>query len=97
MPAMTTHARRARPTTRLPPQRGLLSLRLSGRFEPAGGATHELEPKDALLLAYLAIEGPTPRARLASLLWPDVDDERARGNLRQRLLRLKPRRPSRLC
>jgi DNA-binding SARP family transcriptional activator/tetratricopeptide (TPR) repeat protein len=49
----------------------------------------DLEPKDALLLAYIAVEGPTPRGRLAMLLWPDVDEERARGNLRQRLLRLK--------
>ncbi|MFO1317563.1 MAG: AAA family ATPase [Burkholderiales bacterium] len=84
-----THAKRTRSTTKTSPQRGRLSLRLFGRFEPAGGAAHDLEPKDALLLAHLAIEGPTPRARLASLLWPDVDDERARGNLRQRLLRLK--------
>jgi DNA-binding SARP family transcriptional activator/tetratricopeptide (TPR) repeat protein len=50
---------------------------------------HDLEPKDALLLAYLAIEGPTSRGRIAALLWPDVEDDRARGNLRQRLLRLK--------
>lgn len=64
-------------------------LRQTGRFESAAGARHDLEPKDALLLAYLAIEGSTPRGRLAALLWPDVDDERARGNLRQRLLRLK--------
>ena len=66
-----------------------LWLSRAGRFEIPGGAAGDLEPKDALLLAYLAIEGPTPRARLAALLWPDVDDERARGNLRQRLLRLK--------
>ena len=48
-----------------------------------------LERKDALMLAYLAIEGPTPRGTLATLLWPDVDDERARSNLRQRLFRLR--------
>ena len=71
------------------PSRVRLRLRRGGRFEAAGGAAGELEPKDALLLAYLAIEGPTPRARLAALLWPDAGDERARGNLRQRLLRLK--------
>jgi len=66
-----------------------LWLSRAGRFEVPGGAAGDLEPKDALLLAFLAIEGPTPRARLAELLWPDVDDERARGNLRQRLLRLR--------
>ncbi|HQR20737.1 MAG TPA: BTAD domain-containing putative transcriptional regulator [Burkholderiaceae bacterium] len=66
-----------------------MSLQQSGRFESPGGEGCDLEPKDALLLAYLAIEGPTPRGRLAALLWPEVDEERARGNLRQRLLRLK--------
>lgn len=65
-----------------------LLLQRAGRFA-VHGRTVELEPKDALLLAYLAVEGPTPRARLAALLWPDADEERARGNLRQRLLRLK--------
>ena len=68
---------------------GRLRLRTVGQFVDDTGTVVDLEPKDALLLAYLAIEGPTPRGRLASLLWPDVDDERARGNLRQRLLRLK--------
>ncbi len=68
---------------------GRLLLRQAGRFESSSGASHELEPKDALMLAYLAVEGPTPRGKLAAMLWPDVDDERARGNLRQRLLRLK--------
>jgi DNA-binding SARP family transcriptional activator/tetratricopeptide (TPR) repeat protein len=66
-----------------------LLLRQTGRFEPVGGPGADLEPKDALLLAYLVIEGPTPRGRLATLIWPDVDGERARANLRQRLLRLK--------
>lgn len=55
----------------------------------ATGATVPLESADALLLAYLCIEGPTPRARLAALFWPDADEARARGNLRQRLLRLR--------
>jgi DNA-binding SARP family transcriptional activator len=66
-----------------------LLLRHAGRLVRRGGESVDLEPKDAMLLAYLAIEGPTPRGRLATLLWPDADEERARGNLRQRLLRLK--------
>ncbi len=48
-----------------------------------------LEPKDALLLAYLALAGATPRKLLACLLWPEVSDERALANLRQRLFRLR--------
>ncbi|HEY2559214.1 MAG TPA: AAA family ATPase [Caldimonas sp.] len=55
----------------------------------ASGKTAALEAAEALLLAYLCIEGATSRARLAALLWPDVDEARARGNLRQRLLRLR--------
>ncbi len=78
-PVASTHARSA----------ACLRLRGAGEFVSAAGAAVALEPKDALLLAYLAVEGPTPRSRLAAMLWPDVDEERARGNLRQRLLRLK--------
>lgn len=45
--------------------------------------------KTAALLAYLALEGPTPRSRLAGLLWPDADERTARNNLAQSLRRLK--------
>jgi DNA-binding SARP family transcriptional activator len=50
-----------------------------------------LEKKSAALLAYLALEGPTARSRLAKLLWPDTEEEDARNNLRQTLLRLRKR------
>lgn len=45
-----------------------------------------LEPKP-LLLAYLLIEGATPRDRLARLLWPGSTDPR--NNLRVSLCKLK--------
>jgi DNA-binding SARP family transcriptional activator len=50
-----------------------------------------LGDREALMLAYLALQGPTPRAELAALLWPDADEERARGNLRQRIFQLHQR------
>jgi DNA-binding SARP family transcriptional activator len=79
----------AGPRSAAAPTSARLLLRVAGQLAQRGRAAIDLEPKDALLLAYLAVEGPTPRSRLATLLWPDVDEERARGNLRQRLLRLK--------
>jgi len=55
----------------------------------ADGQARALERKHAALLSWLWLEGPTPRARLAGLLWPEASEERARGNLRQRLLKLR--------
>lgn len=66
-----------------------LQLATEASLLHSGGHTLVLEHKDALMLAFLAIEGRTPRATLAALLWPDVNETRARGNLRQRLLRLR--------
>ena len=53
------------------------------------GLSTALAPRDAALLAWLALEGPTTRTRLAELLWPASDPEDARNALRQRLFRLK--------
>ncbi|CAN5323114.1 hypothetical protein BH10PSE17_BH10PSE17_00720 [soil metagenome] len=47
-----------------------------------------IERKQAALIAWLVTYGPTPRSRLAGLLWPGVADARARGNLRQSLSKL---------
>ena len=55
----------------------------------ADGSSIALAPRDAALLAWLALEGPTPRARLAGLLWPASEPEAARNTLRQRLFHLK--------
>lgn len=55
----------------------------------AGGVTRALATTDALLLAWLALEGPSSREHLASLLWPGSAAEAARNALRQRLFRLR--------
>ncbi len=48
-----------------------------------------LERKTAGLLAYLTLEGPTNRSKLAGLLWPASSEATARNNLAQALRRLK--------
>ncbi|MBL8359498.1 MAG: AAA family ATPase [Rubrivivax sp.] len=70
---------------------GAPRLHLCGppHVEPAGRAPLPLEWHDAALLAVLAIRGPIERQEAAAWLWPDVTPSTARGNLRQRLLRLR--------
>ena len=41
------------------------------------------------MLAWLALEGPTPRHRLAHLLWPESDSAAAHNALRQRIFKLR--------
>lgn len=60
-------------------------------IEPPGGPNARPNRKQAALLAYLAREGPTPRSRLAELLWPDAASGRA--SLRQALHDLKQHGP----
>ncbi|WP_045234782.1 BTAD domain-containing putative transcriptional regulator [Deinococcus pimensis] len=60
----------------------------------AAGRVLKCEGKTAALLAYLAIEGPTSRARLAPLFWPDVPDSVGRNNLIQLLGRLRRQYPA---
>jgi DNA-binding SARP family transcriptional activator len=55
------------------------------------GNTRPLGRKPAGLLAYLALEGATPRSVLAGLLWPDTNEAQARSNLRKVLTRLRKR------
>ena len=54
-----------------------------------GSHRHPLAAPDALLLAWLALQGPSSREHLAALLWPDSTAEAARNALRQRLFRLR--------
>lgn len=59
------------------------------RWVDAAGLTHRLERRPAAVCAYLALEGPTPKYRLAELLWPDSGHTGARANMRQLLHRLR--------
>ncbi len=70
---------------------GALRLRLAVAHEIVlgDGRIVGLAARDAALLAWLAIEGPTPRERLGPLLWPAASQAQARTVLRQRLFRLK--------
>ncbi|MCU0967765.1 MAG: AAA family ATPase [Rubrivivax sp.] len=67
------------------------NLRLHGTPALVGpdDRAHPLSAREAALLAWLHAEGPTSRARLAGLLWPDGPEARARANLRQTLARLR--------
>lgn len=47
------------------------------------------ERKAALLFTYVALEGPTPRPRAVSLLWPDAPDDVGRNNLVHLLRRVR--------
>ena len=66
-------------------------LRLHGPpvVEADDSTTIALSAREAALLAWLQFEGPTPRARLAGLLWPAGTEAQARANLRQLLTRLR--------
>jgi DNA-binding SARP family transcriptional activator len=71
---------------------GLLSFALLGRTDVRhGGVPLALPTRKALaLLVYLAAEGGVhPRERLAALLWPESDRERARAMLRYTLAALR--------
>jgi len=74
----------------LPRHRSMqLQLSATPKVLLADGPARELAPLDGALLAWLALEGATPRARLAQLLWPEKGAEAARNSLRQRLFKLR--------
>jgi DNA-binding SARP family transcriptional activator len=66
-----------------------LLLAASPRAVRPDGREQPLAPRDAALLAWLALEGPTARNRVGALLWPDSAPEAARNALRQRLFNLR--------
>jgi DNA-binding SARP family transcriptional activator len=82
-----------RPVPETSTQRPVVAWRLEllGRAQllHEGQTLEPLERRAALMFAYLALEGPTSRAKLAGLIWAESTDEAARANLRQRLKRLK--------
>jgi DNA-binding SARP family transcriptional activator len=72
------------------PARESARLHLIGSpFVSVGGTRVALPTRKLLaLIAILALDGPTERAQLAQLLWPDLDAD-ARGSLRRELYRLR--------
>ncbi|GGR06503.1 ATP-binding protein [Deinococcus ruber] len=56
---------------------------------PGDAAPAALERKLAACVAYLALEGATPRSRLVGLFWPDSPEATARNNLSQMLRKLR--------
>ena len=66
-------------------------LRLLGGFGLSAGPSSIHLPSDAQrVLAFLALEpGRLPRAYVAGRLWPEASQERASGNLRSALWRLR--------
>ena len=67
-------------------------LRLLGRpvlVTGDGSRSIVLRPKDAALLAVVALAGPIQSDRLAALLWPSATSKQADTSLRQRLFRLR--------
>ncbi|CAN5121909.1 AAA family ATPase [soil metagenome] len=57
------------------------------------GAPCALAPREAVLCAWLAIEGTTRRERAATLLWPEVGADSALNSLRQLLFQMRQRVP----
>lgn len=75
-----------------PTKPGRLRVSLLGppRIERAGEPIEPETRKATALLAYLAVTGRAEgRDRLAALLWPDSDEERARGAFRRTLSTLR--------
>jgi DNA-binding SARP family transcriptional activator len=79
----------APPDPGAPPEAAQLQLLGAPRLVVAAQPVALDRRKPLAVLAYLAVEGGTPRARLAALLWPDLDSADARRNLRRELARLR--------
>ena len=63
---------------------------VAGPAVSVGTARHAVPEGSKRLMAYVALwRGPVERVRAARVLWPDVGDGRAAGNLRSALWRLR--------
>ena len=69
----------------------MLALRLLGPLvlNKSGTALTLPTTKAAAVVAWLALDGPAPRSRIAAALWPGQDAAGARRNLRRELARLR--------
>jgi DNA-binding SARP family transcriptional activator len=69
----------------------MLTLQLLGppALKQRGQPVRLTVRKTWCLVILLAVAGPAPRARLAALLWPTLDEATARRNLRRELARLR--------
>lgn len=68
-----------------------VNIQLTGppRWHGRQHASRPLAPRDAALLALLAVDGAVPRDRVAAWLWPDTELKNANINLRQHLFKLR--------
>jgi DNA-binding SARP family transcriptional activator/tetratricopeptide (TPR) repeat protein len=71
-----------------------MTLRLSLVGSPhvikeSDGRLIPLAPRDAVMVTWLILVGPTTRAQMAAMLWPDRSEDLARNSLRQRLFQLR--------
>jgi DNA-binding SARP family transcriptional activator len=71
-----------------------MTVRLSLLSDPSVRRPGDITPlplamRDAAMLAWLALVGPTTRAQMASLLWHGQEEDQARNSLRQRIFQLR--------
>ncbi len=80
-----------RPALRAPKLRRMFALRLLGPLvlEQSGLPLALPTAKATAIVAWLALDGPAPRARMAAALWPGQAAAAARRNLRRELARLR--------
>ncbi len=88
-PLPATPATPAAPTAPTAPAWELRLLGPPCLIRPNGEAALALRPKDAALLAVVALAGPIKPDHLAALLWPGAGAQQAVTSLRQRLFRLR--------